>query len=563
MQGQALDLTWLVQPGTVSGSLLTGMLGLQPQPTVVEVGRLSAFAVPMGLYVIWPDRWRRSTALLPCAASPQLPRLRRRFDDRPKGPTPTHLPGRIHRARLPAVRRMRELGRPARRSDEALLQAHRRGCDPAQASAPAGPVTFDVTNDGAAGVTELEILDGEASSASARTSALGLSGNFTVTLDAGHLHAQLPGRRLRRARHPDRHGDSRRPARATKARPGGRRTTAATSSGQTSCRRPHHAPFVAALKAGDDAEGQGPVRHHRCHYERIEPIAESFGDLDPEIDARANDVADGRSGRASTASSRSSGWTNTTQGNGTGTPTSCWPTSSTCSDRSRRSSSSRRRSPTAPSGCSTRSRPRRSPARRTATRTPTCRTSRPTSTAPRQAFDAVEPVLRGQRDQRARRRRSSSASTAVEQGLDAVQARRRPSASRSTSELTEQDTPQLAQQVDALAEPLSLVAGEARCPLRADAPSRVRSILLGGGGAALRRWARPRPAGYGRRATAGARADGGRPPPTRSPSTAPARPASPRPPRRGCISPPSTSSTTTAPRPARAAARVDRRRGRS
>src|SRR5215510_14966122 len=34
MQGQALDLTWLVQPGTVTGSLLTGMLGLQPTPTI-------------------------------------------------------------------------------------------------------------------------------------------------------------------------------------------------------------------------------------------------------------------------------------------------------------------------------------------------------------------------------------------------------------------------------------------------------------------------------------------------------------------------------------------------
>ena len=39
LQGQALDLTWLVQPGTVSGSLLTGMLGLQPQPTVGETLR--------------------------------------------------------------------------------------------------------------------------------------------------------------------------------------------------------------------------------------------------------------------------------------------------------------------------------------------------------------------------------------------------------------------------------------------------------------------------------------------------------------------------------------------
>ena len=56
MQGQVLDLTWLVQPGTVSGSLLTGMLGLQPQPTEVEVIVYLLFAVPVGLYVIWPER---------------------------------------------------------------------------------------------------------------------------------------------------------------------------------------------------------------------------------------------------------------------------------------------------------------------------------------------------------------------------------------------------------------------------------------------------------------------------------------------------------------------------
>ena len=30
----------------------------------------------------------------------------------------------------------------------------------------------------------------------------------------------------------------------------------------------------------------------RRHYEAIEPVAESFGNLDPEIDARVNDVAD-------------------------------------------------------------------------------------------------------------------------------------------------------------------------------------------------------------------------------------------------------------------------------
>ncbi len=58
LQGQALDLSWLVQPGTVSGSLLTGMLGLQPHPTVIEALVYAAYAIPMALYVLWPNRLR-------------------------------------------------------------------------------------------------------------------------------------------------------------------------------------------------------------------------------------------------------------------------------------------------------------------------------------------------------------------------------------------------------------------------------------------------------------------------------------------------------------------------
>jgi high-affinity iron transporter len=58
LQGHAVDLSWLVQPGTISGSLLTGMLGLQPQPTVGEALIYLLYAVPMALYVLWPDRLR-------------------------------------------------------------------------------------------------------------------------------------------------------------------------------------------------------------------------------------------------------------------------------------------------------------------------------------------------------------------------------------------------------------------------------------------------------------------------------------------------------------------------
>ena len=65
LQAQAFDLTWLVEPGTVRSALLTGMLGLQPKPAVVETIGYLLYAVPMLVYVLWPrsrrPRLRRST----------------------------------------------------------------------------------------------------------------------------------------------------------------------------------------------------------------------------------------------------------------------------------------------------------------------------------------------------------------------------------------------------------------------------------------------------------------------------------------------------------------------
>ena len=58
LQGQAVNLTWLVQPGTISGSLLTGMLGLQPTPTVGEALIYLLYAIPMAAYVLWPNQIR-------------------------------------------------------------------------------------------------------------------------------------------------------------------------------------------------------------------------------------------------------------------------------------------------------------------------------------------------------------------------------------------------------------------------------------------------------------------------------------------------------------------------
>lgn len=59
-QGSAFDLTWLVKPGSVRASLITGMLGLQPVPTAIEVVAWLGYAIPMSLYVLWPQRPRRT-----------------------------------------------------------------------------------------------------------------------------------------------------------------------------------------------------------------------------------------------------------------------------------------------------------------------------------------------------------------------------------------------------------------------------------------------------------------------------------------------------------------------
>jgi iron uptake system component EfeO len=52
--------------------------------------------------------------------------------------------------------------------------------------------------------------------------------------------------------------------------------------------------FVAAYKSGDDAKARTLYPTARVHWERIEPVAESFGDLDPKIDLREADLEQGQ-----------------------------------------------------------------------------------------------------------------------------------------------------------------------------------------------------------------------------------------------------------------------------
>jgi high-affinity iron transporter len=54
-QQTALDLTWLIQPDTLTATLLTGILGFQAEPTVIELVGWFAYFIPLGVYVMWPQ----------------------------------------------------------------------------------------------------------------------------------------------------------------------------------------------------------------------------------------------------------------------------------------------------------------------------------------------------------------------------------------------------------------------------------------------------------------------------------------------------------------------------
>jgi iron uptake system component EfeO len=60
--------------------------------------------------------------------------------------------------------------------------------------------------------------------------------------------------------------------------------------GQAALLGPRTTAFTDAVRAGNIAEAKKQFPISREPYERIEPVAESFGNLDPEIDARAGDV---------------------------------------------------------------------------------------------------------------------------------------------------------------------------------------------------------------------------------------------------------------------------------
>ncbi len=166
-------------------------------------------------------------------------------------------------------------------------------CTLSATTAPAGPTVFEVKNDGS-DVTEFYVYaqDGERIVGEVENIGPALTRELTVVLQPGTYETAckpgMVGEGIRASFTVT--GDAAASDAALDAAAVAYQTWVAKEAAEllTGTRA-----FVAAVEAGDQAEAKRLYAETRVHWERIEPIAESFGDLDPRLDARKNDVEDG------------------------------------------------------------------------------------------------------------------------------------------------------------------------------------------------------------------------------------------------------------------------------
>ena len=176
------------------------------------------------------------------------------------------------------------------------VSANDDACEVAKASAAAGTITFEVTNKGSR-VTEFYLYaEGDRIMGEVENITPGLTRRLIVEVSEGGKYqtACKPGMQGKGIR--DEFtvtGD------AKKAVDTDEKLAEATASyqryvnSQTVALVDKTREFVEAVKAGkvDEAKALFPVA--RLYWERIEPVAESFGDIDPKIDGREDVIEEG------------------------------------------------------------------------------------------------------------------------------------------------------------------------------------------------------------------------------------------------------------------------------
>jgi FTR1 family protein len=267
-QAQVLDLSAVVRPGTVWESLFTGILGIQAHPTVIEVVGWLLYAVPMLTIVLVPESVRpRVRATVAGAAVVGAPVVLLVGTLGSEDTSPAAASG------------------GAKTVEVAISDA---GCEPAQLALGSGPATFVVTNRGTSKVTEYEIVKGDRALAEAENLTQGLTRRFSLTLQPGRYELRCPGGSRERGALIVSGGRAR-AALAPELQRGldGYRSFLERETDSLVTRV---TALRAALGGGHVAAARRAYAAARVPYERVEPVAESFGALDARIDARANDV---------------------------------------------------------------------------------------------------------------------------------------------------------------------------------------------------------------------------------------------------------------------------------
>ncbi|UKA48838.1 EfeM/EfeO family lipoprotein [Arthrobacter sp. FW305-123] len=173
-------------------------------------------------------------------------------------------------------------------------------CKVSTGTAPSGNLTFAVKNEGTE-VTEFYLLaeDGLRILGEVENIGPGITRNLVVTAPAGKYNTAckpgMQGEGIRASFEVTESGNK--PsvdADFQKLLDNGSQQYAAYVKDQTEQLIVGTKTFAEAFAAGDAAKARELYASTRMHWERIEPVAESFGDLDPKLDAREADLEPGQ-----------------------------------------------------------------------------------------------------------------------------------------------------------------------------------------------------------------------------------------------------------------------------
>ncbi len=169
------------------------------------------------------------------------------------------------------------------------------GCQPSSITATAGRIVFEVTN-GGPDVGEFEVLSGTRVVDEVENIVPGFVVNFATRLDGGDYELICYSLQSPRGKLAVSGGAAARPSSAV--------IDAATLATYQEAYEAYVrdeaalltttlAPFVKAVEEGDLEAAKAAYAPSRPNWERIEPVAELFSDLDTRMDAREEDFAGG------------------------------------------------------------------------------------------------------------------------------------------------------------------------------------------------------------------------------------------------------------------------------